>query len=50
LFDRLTPFFFPFISPTHGPYSILIGELDEEIDKSVDLSTVRVDPIPPIRY
>ncbi len=31
-------------------YSILIGEIDEERDSSIDLSTIRADPIPPIRY
>jgi U6 snRNA-associated Sm-like protein LSm8 len=31
-------------------YSILIGEIDEERDRSIDLSTIRADPIPPIRY
>ena len=30
--------------------SILIGELDEAIDQSTDLSTIRAEPIPPIRY
>jgi U6 snRNA-associated Sm-like protein LSm8 len=30
--------------------SILIGEIDEERDSSIDLSTIRADPIPPIRY
>ena len=30
--------------------SILIGEIDEEKDRSTDLSTIRADPIPPIRY
>ena len=30
--------------------SCLIGEIDEEIDKSVDLSSIRAEPIPPIRY
>lgn len=28
----------------------LIGEIDEEIDKSTDLSTIHAEPIPPIRY
>lgn len=28
----------------------LIGEIDEAIDNSTDLSTIRADPIPPIRY
>jgi U6 snRNA-associated Sm-like protein LSm8 len=28
----------------------LVGELDEEIDKSVDLASIRAEPIPPIRY
>jgi hypothetical protein len=30
--------------------SILIGELDEAIDQSTDLSTIRAEPLPPIRY
>jgi U6 snRNA-associated Sm-like protein LSm8 len=30
--------------------SILIGEIDEEHDRTIDLSTIRADPIPPIRY
>ena len=30
--------------------SCLVGEIDEEIDKSVDLSSIRAEPIPPIRY
>ena len=29
---------------------LLIGELDEALDKAVDLSKVRADPIAPIRY
>ncbi|KAF9010005.1 hypothetical protein BDQ17DRAFT_1388035 [Cyathus striatus] len=33
-----------------GDMIVLIGELDEAIDSSVDLSTIRADPIPPIRY
>jgi len=28
----------------------LVGEIDEEVDKSVDLSTIHAEPIPPIRY
>ncbi len=30
--------------------SILIGEIDEERDSSIDLSAIRADPIQPIRY
>ena len=30
--------------------SILIGEIDEERDHAIDLSTIRAEPIPPIRY
>ena len=30
--------------------SCLVGEIDEEVDQSVDLSTIRAEPIPPIRY
>lgn len=33
-----------------GDMIILIGEIDEEKDRSTDLSTIRADPIPPIRY
>ena len=29
---------------------VLIGELDEATDKAVDLSTIRAEPLPPIRY
>ena len=30
--------------------SILIGEIDEERDRAIDLSTIRADPVAPIRY
>ncbi|CAL1699409.1 unnamed protein product [Somion occarium] len=33
-----------------GDQIVLIGELDEALDQSVDLSTVRAEPLPPIRY
>ncbi|KAF9051354.1 hypothetical protein BJ165DRAFT_1524299 [Panaeolus papilionaceus] len=33
-----------------GELICLIGEIDEEIDKSTDLSTIHAEPIPPIRY
>ncbi|TEB19159.1 Sm-like ribonucleo protein [Coprinellus micaceus] len=33
-----------------GDMIILIGELDEEIDQSTDLSTIRAEPLPPVRY
>ncbi|KAH9031644.1 hypothetical protein EDB85DRAFT_1865630 [Lactarius pseudohatsudake] len=33
-----------------GDMIILIGEIDEECDSSIDLTTIRADPIPPIRY
>ncbi|KAH9039203.1 Sm-like ribonucleoprotein [Lactarius hengduanensis] len=33
-----------------GDMIILIGEIDEERDNSIDLTTIRADPIPPIRY
>ncbi|KAF8725119.1 hypothetical protein AX14_008321 [Amanita brunnescens Koide BX004] len=33
-----------------GDMIILIGEIDDAIDQSVDLSTIRAEPIPPIRY
>lgn len=31
-------------------FRLLIGEVDAEKDSSVDLSTIRADPLPPIRY
>ncbi|KZT71880.1 LSM-domain-containing protein [Daedalea quercina L-15889] len=33
-----------------GDQIVLIGELDEALDQSVDLSTIRAEPIPPIHY
>ncbi|EMD35620.1 hypothetical protein CERSUDRAFT_116344 [Gelatoporia subvermispora B] len=33
-----------------GDQIVLIGELDDAVDQSVDLSTVRAEPLPPIRY
>jgi len=33
-----------------GDMIILIGEIDEERDRATDLSTIRAEPIPPIRY
>ncbi|THH13805.1 hypothetical protein EW146_g6453 [Bondarzewia mesenterica] len=33
-----------------GDMIILIGEIDEDKDSSIDLSTIRAEPIPPIRY
>ena len=33
-----------------GDMIVLIGEIDEAVDSSVDLSTIRAEPIPPIRY
>lgn len=33
-----------------GDMIILIGELDETMDNSTDLSSIRADPILPIRY
>ncbi|KIM47043.1 hypothetical protein M413DRAFT_63963 [Hebeloma cylindrosporum] len=33
-----------------GEMICLVGEIDEEIDKSADLATIRAEPIPPIRY
>jgi hypothetical protein len=35
---------------TLAPFSILIGEIDEERDRAIDLSTIRADPVAPIRY
>jgi U6 snRNA-associated Sm-like protein LSm8 len=31
-------------------HSVLIGEIDDALDKAVDLSTIHAEPIPPIRY
>ncbi|KAH9919867.1 uncharacterized protein B0H18DRAFT_981749 [Fomitopsis serialis] len=33
-----------------GDQIVLIGELDEALEQSVDLSTIRAEPLPPIRY
>ncbi|EDR08180.1 uncharacterized protein LACBIDRAFT_297547 [Laccaria bicolor S238N-H82] len=33
-----------------GDMIVLIGEIDDALDQSVDLGTIRADPIPPIRY
>jgi U6 snRNA-associated Sm-like protein LSm8 len=33
-----------------GEMICLVGEIDEEIDKSVDLDSIRAEPLPPIRY
>ncbi|KAF7319038.1 U6 snRNA-associated Sm-like protein LSm8 [Mycena chlorophos] len=33
-----------------GDMIVLIGELDEAVDQAVDLTTIRAEPIPPIRY
>ncbi|KAK7686031.1 hypothetical protein QCA50_010842 [Cerrena zonata] len=33
-----------------GDQIVLIGELDEAADEAVDLSSVRAEPLPPIRY
>ncbi|KAN0113891.1 Like-Sm (LSM) domain containing protein [Russula decolorans] len=33
-----------------GDMIILIGEIDEERDHAIDHSTIRADPIAPIRY
>lgn len=30
--------------------SCLIGEVDEEADQALDLTTIRAEPLPPIRY
>lgn len=30
--------------------SAVIGEIDDTIDQAVDLSSIRAEPIPPIRY
>jgi U6 snRNA-associated Sm-like protein LSm8 len=44
------PAAFAVTSTDDHPASVLIGEIDEAIDKSVDLSTIRAEPIMPIRY
>ena len=31
-------------------HSMVIGEIDAEKDASIDLSTIRADPLPPIRH
>ncbi|KAI0918722.1 hypothetical protein AcV5_002637, partial [Taiwanofungus camphoratus] len=33
-----------------GDQIVLIGELDEALDQAVDLSTIRAEPLPAIRY
>jgi len=33
-----------------GDMIVLIGEVDPDIDQSSDLSSIRAEPIPPIRY
>jgi len=33
-----------------GDMIVLIGEIDDALDKAVDLSTIHAEPIPPIRY
>ncbi|KAI0069602.1 Sm-like ribonucleoprotein [Panus rudis PR-1116 ss-1] len=33
-----------------GDQIVLIGEIDEAVDQSVDLSSIRAEPLPPIRY
>ncbi|KAH8103050.1 hypothetical protein BXZ70DRAFT_1006219 [Cristinia sonorae] len=33
-----------------GDQIVLIGELDEEAEKTVDLSAIRAEPLPAIRY
>ncbi|TFK69507.1 Sm-like ribonucleo protein [Pluteus cervinus] len=33
-----------------GDMIVLIGEVDEAIDQSVDLTNIRAEPIPAIRY
>jgi U6 snRNA-associated Sm-like protein LSm8 len=36
---------------SHGSSSsVLIGEIDEALDQSVDLASIRAEPIPAIRY
>jgi len=33
-----------------GDMIVLIGEIDTALDGAVDLSTIRAEPLPPIRY
>ncbi|KAK0192999.1 hypothetical protein F5146DRAFT_1042433 [Armillaria mellea] len=33
-----------------GDMIILVGEIDEAVDEAVDLSTIRAEPLPSIRY
>ncbi|KAF9239861.1 Sm-like ribonucleoprotein [Melanogaster broomeanus] len=33
-----------------GDMIVLIGEIDDAIDETVDLSMIRAEPLPPIRY
>ncbi|TFL04674.1 hypothetical protein BDV98DRAFT_562646 [Pterulicium gracile] len=33
-----------------GDMICLIGEVDEEADQALDLTTIRAEPLPPIRY
>jgi U6 snRNA-associated Sm-like protein LSm8 len=42
-------FFFLFIQNSISQ-RILVGELDDAIDSSLDLSTLRAEAVPPIRY
>jgi len=48
VYVRPLAFVLRFSLPT--PPSVLIGEIDEAIDQSVDLSTIHAEPIMPIRY
>lgn len=43
-------FFFSLITLPFNENRVLIGEIDEPLDQSVDLSTIRADPLPAIRY
>ena len=42
--------FFSLITLSLNENRVLIGEIDEPLDQSVDLSTIRADPLPAIRY
>ncbi|KZT03746.1 LSM-domain-containing protein [Laetiporus sulphureus 93-53] len=33
-----------------GDQIVLIGELDEALDQSIDLSTIHAEPLPPVHY
>jgi hypothetical protein len=38
------------ITDKSGHRSVLVGEVDEEAEKAVDLSSIRAEQMPPIRH